>query len=186
MEGTYDRERYLINWYNDKAYTTLFIDGNHDNQRALNSYPVTEWNGGKVHKIADSVYHLMRGQVFTIDGLTFFTMGGADSVDKFRRVEGKSWWPEEMPSKEEYKEAIANLKAHNNNVDYIITHCCGTSLIPLLGSIHYEKDDLTVFLDSLEFDMNVQFKHWYFGHHHRDRQIDDKYTCVYNLILEVK
>ena len=47
----------------------------------LSAYPITEWNGGKVHKIADNIIHLMRGQVFDIDGIRFFTMGGASSHD---------------------------------------------------------------------------------------------------------
>jgi hypothetical protein len=59
----------------------LFVDGNHENHILLNDYPWAEWNGGKVHVITDRIYHLMRGQVFEIDGSTFFTMGGAASHD---------------------------------------------------------------------------------------------------------
>ena len=81
--------------------TTLFIDGNHDNHDILNDYPVSEWKGGKVHEIDTDIIHLMRGQIFEIDGKTFFTFGGADSVDKSERTEGINWWPEEMPSEEE-------------------------------------------------------------------------------------
>ena len=29
--------------------TVAFIDGNHENHKLLNSFPVTEWNGGRVH-----------------------------------------------------------------------------------------------------------------------------------------
>ena len=61
--------------------TTLFIDGNHENFEQLNSYAVEQWNGGKVHIIEDNMIHLMRGQIFTIDGLKFFTFGGAYSID---------------------------------------------------------------------------------------------------------
>lgn len=84
--------------------TTLFIDGNHENFEQLNSYAVEQWNGGKVHIIADNMIHLMRGQIFTIDGLKFFTFGGAYSIDKMSRAEGISWFPEEIPSREEYEE----------------------------------------------------------------------------------
>lgn len=31
-----------------------------ENFNLLNSYPITKWCGGKVHKLNDSVYHLMR------------------------------------------------------------------------------------------------------------------------------
>lgn len=39
-------------------------------------HPIEQWNGGKVHLINDSVIHLMRGQIYTIDKLKFFTIGG--------------------------------------------------------------------------------------------------------------
>ena len=61
----------------DLPVTTLFIDGNHENFEQLNSYPVDEWNGGKVHFVESDIIHLMRGQVYDIDGTTFFTFGGA-------------------------------------------------------------------------------------------------------------
>lgn len=53
--------------------------GNYENFDQLYNYPIEEWNGGKIHKINDSVFHLMRGQVFKIDGKSFFTFGGASS-----------------------------------------------------------------------------------------------------------
>ena len=43
--------------------------------------PVSEWNGGKVHFVRPNVIHLMRGQVFTLQGQTYFTFGGASSHD---------------------------------------------------------------------------------------------------------
>ena len=115
-------ELYWRKWLQEKPFTTLWIDGNHENFELLNTFQVQEWKGGKVHFINDSVIHLMRGQVFTIDGLKFFTMGGASSIDKQFRVEGKSWWKEEIPSKEEFDEALDNLDKHKWEVDYVITH----------------------------------------------------------------
>ena len=61
-------ETRLLDELEGKTFTTLFVDGNHENFDRLYSYPVEEWNGGKVHKIRPSVIHLMRGQVFTIAG----------------------------------------------------------------------------------------------------------------------
>lgn len=175
----------MIRWYNNKPFTTLFIDGNHENHHALNSYLVSEWNGGKVHRLDDSVYHLMRGQVYNINGYAFFTMGGARSVDIYNRRKGISWWPEEMPSRLEYEEAISNLEKNNMSVDYVITHCCGTSLQPCLCAFDADSDELTQFFDHLEFDFGLKFKHWYFGHYHRDKRIDDRHTCLYYRIIEL-
>lgn len=53
----------------------------------------------------------MRGQVYHIQGISLFTMGGGYSRDKAMRVERVSWWEEEMPSEAEYEEAWRNLAA---------------------------------------------------------------------------
>lgn len=74
-------ENYWLDWLNNKNFTTLFVDGNHENFTRLYKYPVKEWHGGKVHKIRDSVIHLMRGEIFNIDNKKFFTFGGARSHD---------------------------------------------------------------------------------------------------------
>ncbi len=72
---------YKLDWLEAKPFTTLFVDGNHENFGLLNAYPEQEWNGGRVHVVRPHVLHLMRGQVFEIGGLTWFTMGGAASHD---------------------------------------------------------------------------------------------------------
>ena len=79
VESTY--EKYWLDWLNERNFTTLFVDGNHENFTRLYNYPVEEWHGGKVHKIRDSVIHLMRGEIFDIDNRKFFTFGGAKSHD---------------------------------------------------------------------------------------------------------
>ncbi len=53
-------EKYWLDWLEKKPFTTLFVDGNHENFDRLDAYPVEEWNGGKVHKLRPSVIHLMR------------------------------------------------------------------------------------------------------------------------------
>lgn len=83
--------------FSDLPVTVLFVDGNHENFDLINSYPVEMWNGGKVHKIKPDIIHLMRGQVFEIEGKTIFTFGGATSIDKDYRVEGESWCRRNSP-----------------------------------------------------------------------------------------
>ena len=123
----------MINLYTYLPYTVLFIDGNHENYDMLAEYSVSSWNGGKVQFISDSIIHLMRGQVYSIEGNTFFTFGGALSYDKDRRSPHESWWPQEIPTFEEYEEALENLSKVNNTVDYVITHDCPTSWSYIVG-----------------------------------------------------
>lgn len=69
-------EKYWLDWFESKPWTTCFVDGNHENHHALAGLPVREWNGGFVHEARPHVLHLMRGEVFDIDGLTVLAMGG--------------------------------------------------------------------------------------------------------------
>ena len=62
-----NEEKYWLKWLNDKPFTTLFVDGNHENYTRLNSeFETVDFHGGKAHKIRDNIYHLMRGYVFDI------------------------------------------------------------------------------------------------------------------------
>lgn len=115
-------EKYWLNWLESKPWTTCFVDGNHENHHALANLPVREWNGGLVHEARPHVLHLMRGEVFDIGGLTVLAMGGAASNDRQCRREGRSWWPEEMPSEEEMERCRASLDRVGWKVDYVVTH----------------------------------------------------------------
>ena len=176
------KDNWLLDWHNDKNYTTLFVDGNHENFDALERIPVDEWNGGKVRRVRPNVLQLMRGQVFNIDGKKFFTFGGAMSHDKQYRTAGLSWWEREIPSEAEFEEAKSNLSKHNWKVDYIITHTCPTRLVAELG---YEfNGDKVCDLLSL-FDRLVERKLWVFGHFHRNVKIENFY-CLYDQIAAIK
>ena len=176
-----------LSYYTKLPFMVLFVDGNHENFDLINSYPVSIWNGGKVHIIKDNIIHLMRGQIFTIEGKTIFTFGGGTSIDKMFRKEHVSWWKEEIPSEEEVEEGINNLKKYNNNVDYVITHSIDSNTLndPRL---FFEGRKCEVFEDNLildKFENIIEYKHWYFGHYHKDVKINDKKTALYNTIYEL-
>ena len=181
-DGSPERTR-ILSSLNRQRFTTLFIDGNHENFHLLNQYPVMQWNGGLAHRIKSSIYHLMRGQVFTLQGKTFFTMGGGNSADKMYRVPGISWWAEEMPSEKEYQTARLNLKRVGQKVDYIVTHTAPLSVVRYF----YEPDDerkLNEFLE--EVKQTTDYKKWFFGHVHKDEEVDERHVALYHKILEVK
>lgn len=180
--GRITEDDYWQRWFEDKPFTTLFVDGNHENHFLLSKYPVEEWHGGKVHKIRPHVIHLMRGQIYEISDTRFFTMGGASSIDKELRIEGVSWWREELPSYAELAEGLDNLEKCEWNVDYVITHACSTRI--LLQLFRYPMlDGLNAYLD--EIDNHLTYKHWFFGHYHLDRRVGDKHTCLYNRIIKI-
>lgn len=74
-------ETWWLNWLEDKNFTTLFVDGNHENFDRLNAMTEEEWHGGRVHKLREHVIHLMRGEMYRIDGVDVFAFGGARSHD---------------------------------------------------------------------------------------------------------
>lgn len=182
-----------IRVFNRKPYTTMFIDGNHENFFELNSLPIKEWHGGKVHKLSHKIIHLMRGQVFTIDEKTFFTFGGAKSIDRILRIPGFSYFEEEDCNIQETNEAIDNIdKLKDSGVDYVITHTCSTNYLKehnddiIYGQRVFEQytGNVGKMLDYVE--ENLKYKHWYFGHFHRDCKIDDKHTLLSCNILDLQ
>ena len=176
-------EKYWLNWFNNRPFTILFIDGNHENFDALKKYPVKEWKGGKVQEIRPSVYHLMRGQVYNIDNNKIFTFGGAKSQDKACRKEHISWWEEEMPNYKEYEEAEENLEKNSNQVDFVLTHCAPTSAMKVIDS-NYSEDQLTRYFETILKEKTIN-KKWYCGHYHLDKELTDKVTCLYKDIIRI-
>lgn len=178
-------EQYWLDWLGKKKWTTVFIDGNHDNHPQLNELPVEEKFGEVVGTVNDSVFHLKRGRVYTIQGKTFWTMGGAFSIDKARRIEGRDWWPEEEPSFTETKEGYESLDRVGWKVDYMITHDCPTWVKDVLHSPHHTENSYTNrLLEDIFGKQKLQFTHHYFGHHHMDHTVD-KHTCCYNKVYEI-
>ena len=136
------RDDETLDWLERLPVTLAFICGNHENYDALERYPVAEWHGGKVHRVRPHVLHLMRGQVFELESYRFFTMGGAKSHDTNHRINHISWWRQELPSDEEYSEALQNLERYNWQVDYIITHCAPTSIALMhLRTVSFSSSD---------------------------------------------
>ena len=201
------RDDAALDWLESLPFTLAFVCGNHENFDALERYPVEEWRGGKVHRIRPHVLHLMRGQIFQIEGCTFFTMGGASSHDiedgilepnapNFERrllilqrdpraryrINHISWWAQELPSDEEYAEARRSLDSVGWAVDYIITHCAPTDIVRRLDP-HYETDQLTDFLQ--EVYERARYHYWLFGHYHDNRAIDGKHILLWEQMVQV-
>ena len=198
------REKEALDWLNNKNFTTLFVDGNHENYTRLYNYPIEEWKGGKVHKIRDSVLHLMRGEIFDIDNKKIFAFGGARSHDiqdgilnldeeekiyeyrkrgAYFRIRDFSWWDLELPTNQEMENGIENLEKVNYKVDYIISHCCPTSIQALINPI-YKRDILTDYLQQIS--EKCTFKKWYFGHYHDYKQVNSQFTLLYENIVPLE
>ena len=154
----------------------VIVEGNHENHAYLNSFPEETWNGGKINRLTPNIIRLQRGNIFNIDGESFFVMGGCKSSPKWKEM--GLWFDGEEPSREELALAYKNLRRCGNKVDYVLTHKYRPDM---------QSDD-PMSLEGLKvyIDENVDFKHWYAGHWHKDIIYDDRHTIVYNNPLPLK
>lgn len=168
--------------------TVCFIDGNHENHELLSSLPVSEWNGGRVHRLSERVLHLLRGEIFDICGSRFFVLGGARSVGN--HIEGLERFRGEEPTPEEISCAQEKLYSNLGTVDYVITHEAPVSARAVIPrSKRIDKDymlpkTLQGWLDALS--QSPRFKCWYFGHMHVDMQISPDLRAVFNNVVDVE
>lgn len=178
-------DEFVKSCLHDLPCTVLWLDGNHENFDLIAEYPVTEdWNGGKVQFITEDIIHLMRGQVYELKGKTFFVFGGGYSIDKHYRTPGITWWPEEMPSEDEYEEGLQNLDRVDYKVDYVLTHTCPGHIAHLLVTEVYPgEEELQNYFDDISQKMD--FEKWYFGHWHID-QTEDQYQCLWYDFVEIE
>lgn len=167
-----------------KKYTICFLDGTHENFELLNSYPVDMWHGGKVHRIDSNIYHLMRGQVFKLESLNFFTMGGGESPDIDIRFEENAWSKDEFPSREEMLEGAQNLEKLNCKIDFILTHeppINVRSFLSLKDAENVPVNGLNTYFEELS---NVcSYRRWFFGSMHLDKYISSSLVAVYQNII---
>ena len=209
--GESKEEKYWLDWLAGKNFTVLFCDGNHENyDRLYGAYPEVDFQGGRAHKIRENVFHLMRGYVFDLNGMSFFVFGGAGSHDisggilrpyQFQteqdykavykklwdsgalfRVEHISWWEEELPSDEEMERGIRSLSKYNWNVDFVVSHCAPTDIAALSG--YSDRNRLTQYLETISEQLS--FRKWFFGHYHSNRQVPGKYIMLYEQVIRIQ
>lgn len=184
-----DRDSKFIDWISNKPWTTVYVDGNHENFNALCKYPIVNFKGARAHKINDSLYHIIRGEIMTINSKSYFCFGGAPSSDRDYRTENVSWWPQELPIKEEIDNAYINLMSVNNKVDFIITHDVPSKINMLLGfngpnMSNYDIEYINISNYLMYIYENVAFKYWFAGHYHVDESFDN-INILYNDIIEI-
>ena len=210
-DGVSTHENYVVDELNDRSFTTVFVDGNHENFDLLSQYPVCDFRGAKAHRIREHVFHILRGEIFVYDGAKFFWFGGASSHDirdgilsrkdfnsdddfynavyiwrKTRRqfrIEGVSWWAEELPSEEEMQNGLKNLECVGNSVDFVVTHCLPSSVQAVFSGGKFKTDVITDYFE--ELIKKIQFGSWYCGHYHVNQRVFDKYTILYRDIVRV-
>ena len=146
-----------LKWLEEKPFTLLWLDGNHENHEWLRSLPLSEWHGGMVHRIAAF------------------------------RVEGSSWWRDEVPSMAQAYAALQNIESHHaagRRIDFVLSHTCPEDIIPKMFHIDPMPDPTSRILTEVQELVQDEVKGWYFGHWHEDVDAG-KYHCLYDRVLRI-
>ncbi|NLX93568.1 MAG: hypothetical protein GXZ02_06860 [Clostridiales bacterium] len=180
-------EQRLLKKLSKKKYNVCFIDGTHENFELLNAYKISEWKGGKVHHIGGNLYHLMRGQIFTIEDLKIFAMGGGESPDIDLRFDHNRWSRCEIPNREELLEGAKNLEDADCCVDIVVSHEPPSKIKGFLKL----KEKNAVRVTGLntyfqELSNSCEFTRWFFGSMHVDKHISSTHIAVFQQIYNVE
>lgn len=176
-----------LDWLEGQTFTTLFLDGNHENFDLIDALPVTERFGGRVQDVRPHVTHLMRGERYEIGGHSFFVVGGGHSIDRKWRTPHVTWWEQEVPDDEE-RARIAAAARGVGHVDFVLTH------VPPTGQYQRYRarwsgfwgpsDEYTDWLEENVEDV-VSYDRWFFGHLHFDTPLDEPHTCLFNEVFDL-
>ncbi|MBE6824145.1 MAG: hypothetical protein E7513_02240 [Ruminococcaceae bacterium] len=165
-----------------KKFLILFVEGVHENFDLLNQYENVELFGSKAKKIADNIYCLNRGEIYTIEDKSIFCLGGGDVDDPIEKIDNDPLGSISMPTDEELQYAVDNLQKNKRKVDVIITHEAPASVKRLIRR-DSNINDLNMFLDTLLH--NVKYKNWYFGSLHTDRVLSNNLCCVWQNVIKL-
>lgn len=161
-----------------KLPITLFcIHGNHEQRpAAIPTYNEKEWHGGIVYvdEQFPSILFAKDGEVYDLNGMQAIAIGGAFSIDWMYRIPGRSWWPDEQPSKETKALVERKLEDLGWKVDVVLSHTVPLKYEPVevfLPGIDQSKVDKATeeWLDSIED--RLHYGKWYAGHYHTNKTL---------------
>ena len=117
------------------------------------------------------------GEVYRFAGTDCLVVGGAYSTGKeYRLVKGLGWWPDEQPSDETKRQVEALLARRGWQMPVVLTHTCPLRYKPL-EALKPDLDQSTVdcttelWMDAIA--SKLRYDHWFCGHFHTDKQIDN-------------
>lgn len=176
---------------------TLFcLHGNKENRpQNVGTYGIRSFCGGKVYYEPKypNLYFAIDGEIYTFEGKKYMVVGGAHSVDKMRCIEeGMPFWYDEMPDDEIKKTVEYNLQQAGNRIYGMMTHTCPIRYLPTemfistkqnasikrkprkAKSKKFFKPDIDRSTEEWlgELEKTVDYKVWFCGHYHIDKQID--------------
>ncbi|MDD4222369.1 MAG: hypothetical protein WCQ63_00315 [Methanomethylophilus sp.] len=187
MAPRVDREA-VVRCYRALPCSVLYLDGSRDDYDTLSDYPPFRWNGGLIQVISRGILHLMRGQVFRLDGKTFFVAGGAATLDRSESDKYWDWWPEQDPGPADWEAAETALNACDRQVDYVLSCDCPVrwrAEVAVCDPTAAESpSEASRWLDGLEPTIN--YRHWFFGNYAADTEVaGGRAQCVCRQVVRL-
>ena len=176
---------------------TLFcLHGNKENRpQNIATYGLRSFCGGKVYYEPKypNIFFAIDGEIYTFEGKKYMVVGGAHSVDKLRCLkEDLPWWEDEMPDDEIKALVESKLQSVGNSIYGMLTHTCPIDYLPreMFVSTRQNADmkrkpkrkkvknqfkpdiDRSTEIWLGELEKELDYKIWFCGHYHVDKQID--------------
>ncbi|ACH62222.1 hypothetical protein MYRNA_255 [Mycobacterium phage Myrna] len=150
----------------------FWLPGNHEWWPHL---PGNAGRGDKPSLVNGNLIYLPLGYRWSWWGKRFMAVGGAFSIDRFMRTEGKGWWPEEILTDED-----VNWACHQpHGMDVILSHDCPKGVsIPGIGPDSKPRGGASIWPPQMLLQAedhrrkmkDIWDKHhpqrWYHGHYH--------------------
>jgi predicted phosphodiesterase len=142
----------------------LTCGGNHDNWTVFDRLEEEQGYPDMVELYPGSgVYYIPRNTIINLDGITHLFLGGALSIDKYRRTEGLDLWEyREEPNREEFELFFRRLESYKP--DTIVTHEAPLR-VPVEKRYRKASTSPRMFEHAIKMS-KYKPKRWYFGHHH--------------------
>ena len=143
-----------------KGAIWITVGGNHENYANWQELQVLQ-NFPELVELWPNVYWAPRPTLVKINTEKFLLMGGANSIDRHLRVEGKNWWSYEQPTSAEMNNFFALLE--DEKPDIVVTHEAPSSV-----HTHFSKrlSRVAVDFDNVIDHTDYMPVTWYYGHHH--------------------
>jgi hypothetical protein len=151
----------------DTRYTgtkIYWLPGNHENWQQI-EYLHGRWGYCPVH-IADSIFYCPIGSNLIINDYRIIFIGGADSIDKEHRVEGVSWFPQEVLNDQDYL-FIQKANPKTSKLKTIIcSHTCPEHFDMNMGfdSYRFKDPSRRILSETLK---HYRPEYWFAGHWHK-------------------
>ena len=180
-----------INYFNDSRdyklkkelseckITFFCVHGNHEERpEKIKTYKTKEFHNGIVYYEEEypNILFAKDGEIYNLNNKSVLVIGGAYSVDKEYRIKyGYCWYETEQPDDDIKKRVFEVIKNNNNDIDIVLSHTCPYKYMPrevFMSGVDQSKVDYSTekFLDEVE--KNLNYKKWYCGHFHTEKQID--------------